>query len=179
MRLPSWDYRNPGYYFITINTKYRVQNLCRIDKNSVTTFIPGMIAENELLKTGIINHNVSIDEYVIMPDHVHFILEIAFDLQNNPLEYRSVARYASAKKYIAHGRNHEISHSRISPMPGSVSALVRAYKSAVTRVCHDSGIPDFAWQPRFYDRIIRDRHELRGTRKYIRNNVEKWRMKYL
>jgi len=64
-------------------------------------------------------------------------------------------------------------------MPGSVSTLVRAYKSAITRVCHDSGINDFAWQPRFYDRIIRDHHELRGTRIYIRNNVEKWRMKYL
>ncbi|HOO71562.1 MAG TPA: hypothetical protein PK926_07360 [Spirochaetota bacterium] len=44
----------------------------------------------------------------------------------------------------------------------------------MTKRCRESGYSGFAWQPRFYDRIIRDQDELNNVRRYIRNNVKKW-----
>ena len=62
----------------------------------------------------------------------------------------------------------------ISPKPGSVSTIVRSYKSAVTRWARRNGCPDFAWQPRFYDRIVRNRAALKRIRRYITDNPTHW-----
>jgi hypothetical protein len=64
--------------------------------------------------------------------------------------------------------------SAISPNPGSISTIVRSYKSAVTQWARRNGCPDFAWQPRFYDRIVRNRRALRRIRRYIVANPTRW-----
>ncbi len=60
--------------------------------------------------------------------------------------------------------------------PGSLPVIIRAFKSAVTKRIHEMGCPDFAWQPRYYDRIIRDEQEMHNIREYIKNNPMKGRM---
>ncbi|MEH1905624.1 hypothetical protein [Nostoc sp.] len=57
---------------------------------------------------------------------------------------------------------------------GSLQAIIHAYKSAVTRWCRRNGFEDFAWQSRFYDRIIRADGSLDRIREYIINNPAKW-----
>ena len=64
--------------------------------------------------------------------------------------------------------------SMISPKSGSLSAILRSYKSAVTQWCRKNGYDDFTWQPRFYDRIIRADGSLNKIREYIVNNPTKW-----
>jgi REP element-mobilizing transposase RayT len=64
--------------------------------------------------------------------------------------------------------------SSISPKKGSVSAIIRSYKSAVTRTIRRSGCPDFAWQPRFYDRVVRNDREFDAVRAYIQANPVRW-----
>jgi hypothetical protein len=63
--------------------------------------------------------------------------------------------------------------SSISPKSGSLSVVVRSYKSAVTRHVHIFNI-DFAWQARFYDSIICTSGQLSHIRKYIWNNPQTW-----
>jgi REP element-mobilizing transposase RayT len=64
--------------------------------------------------------------------------------------------------------------SAMSPKSGSVSVIVRSYKSAVTRWCHQHGHDDFAWQPRFHDHIIRNQVSLERIRAYVQSNPAKW-----
>ena len=61
----------------------------------------------------------------------------------------------------------------ISPKPGSLSAIIRSYKSAVTRHANRLGFP-FAWQPRFHDHIIRNENEYLRIHHYNLNNPKNW-----
>ena len=77
-RLAKWDYGWNGYYYITINTQNRQQHFGRIENGRMVLSEIGEIAKEELLKTPEIrlNMNITIDEYVIMPDHLHAIIHI-------------------------------------------------------------------------------------------------------
>ncbi len=57
-----------------------------------------------------------------------------------------------------------------------LSDIVRGFKSVVTKRIHEIGYTDFSWQPRFYDRIIRNEKELYNIRKYIEQNPFKWEL---
>ncbi|MDO9579800.1 MAG: hypothetical protein Q7J06_04435 [Bacteroidales bacterium] len=63
--------------------------------------------------------------------------------------------------------------SSISPKSGSLSVVIRSYKSVVTKYAHkvDSG---FSWQSGFYDTIICTTGQLSRIRKYILNNPKNW-----
>ena len=56
----------------------------------------------------------------------------------------------------------------------SVSSVINHFKGNVKRWCNKNGFGYFAWQSRFYDRVIRDEKELTGVRKYILENPLKW-----
>jgi REP element-mobilizing transposase RayT len=64
--------------------------------------------------------------------------------------------------------------SHISPKPGSLGAVIRSYKSSVTRWARRHDCPDFAWQRGYYDHIIRGEKDLARIRSYIQNNPLEW-----
>jgi REP element-mobilizing transposase RayT len=68
---------------------------------------------------------------------------------------------------------HRIGNS-ISPVKGSLSVIIRTFKAAVTTWARANGHPDFAWQGRFHDHIVRDEDDLDRIREYIVNNPLKW-----
>lgn len=81
IRLKEYDYSNEGMYFITICTKNRECILGKISGSVKTDpYIQlnknGMLVKGEL--NNIQNHfkNINVDEYVIMPNHIHFIVNI-------------------------------------------------------------------------------------------------------
>ncbi len=61
-----------------------------------------------------------------------------------------------------------LTRKRASPM---ISKLL---KSAVARWCYQNRCPSFAWQPRYYDRILRDEPSLIRAREYVANNPLGW-----
>jgi len=63
--------------------------------------------------------------------------------------------------------------SIISPKSGSLSVVVRSYKSAVTKHAHKFDT-NFSWQPGYYDTIICTTGQLSRIRKYISDNVQNW-----
>ena len=77
IRLKYYDYSTRGMYFITICIKNRLELLGKIqDNNNIVLTDEGKIVEEELQKIDIILPNVTIDEYIIMPNHIHMILII-------------------------------------------------------------------------------------------------------
>ena len=76
IRLKDYDYSKPGYYFVTLKVRKYIKDLCRIDKGSVKLSELGKIVDmvwNDLQKH---YSNCELDEYVIMPDHFHGIIQI-------------------------------------------------------------------------------------------------------
>ena len=200
-RHPNWDYRLKSYYFITICTKNRINYFGEIIDHKIHLSKIGQIVKFEWLKTGERN-NVILDEWVIMPDHFHCIVQLKQmnsqmdglspnhkistenaslpdvtpmsavetlrDVISIPVETLPVETLrATSLQQTIHQR-----FSRISPKPNSISTIIRSFKSAVTKSCHDQGLI-FQWQERFYDMIIRDEIELYFVRQYIKHNVYK------
>jgi len=116
------------------------------------------------------NH-VELDEYVIMPNHIHGIIVINDKNVNIRRDVRSNApTNANAKM------NPENYYSRISPQSGSLGVIIRSYKSSVTRWCRKNKHDHFKWQRNYYEHIIRNDHELYEIRKYIINNPAQWQL---
>jgi len=61
----------------------------------------------------------------------------------------------------------------VSPKAGSLAAIIRSYKSGVTRRCHELGW-NIAWQSRFHDHLLRGDNVIAAVREYIRNNPMNW-----
>jgi putative transposase len=56
----------------------------------------------------------------------------------------------------------------------NLSNIIRGFKSSSTKLIHISGFNNFAWQPRFYEHIIRNDNSLQNIRQYIINNPVNW-----
>ncbi len=166
--LQGWDYSSPGYYFITICTRNREHLFGTIKKGKMDLSTMGKIAHRYWME--IPNHfsYIRLDQFVVMPDHVHGILSVA-----SPSS--SVETLQCNVSTEEEGEGDKAFYSRISPKPGTISAVIRSYKSICTKMIHkefDSSLE--VWQTRFYDRIIRDEDHLNNVRQYIFDNPGKW-----
>ena len=176
IRLKNWDYRSPGAYFITICTKKRQQYLGHIYDGKMILSESGIIAHTIWHEIPEHFHHVTLDAFVVMPDHIHGIILIDTVCRDVTSVCRDVAcnvptNNVPTNNVPTNGKINKM--STISPKPGSLSTIIRSYKSAVTRECNTKNL-QFAWQARFYDHIIRDEISMERIRKYIYINPLRW-----
>ena len=159
-RASWWDYSNEGLYFITICTVGRECLLGKIESGEMFLSDLGKIVKEEWEKSFEIRSELICDTYVIMPNHIHAIIEIK---NNNPVDTQGLA-YVHIGNGIAYRS------------PKSISSFVAGFKSAATikinKYRNKPKLP--VWQTRFHDRIIRDFDEYHGIQNYIIENPEKW-----
>ncbi|MCC5629383.1 transposase [Nostoc sphaeroides] len=161
-RLPNRNYAANGSYFVTICTSDRLHFFGDVITGNMQLSTIGEIAQQFWAE--IPNHfaYTYTDIYVVMPNHVHGIIVI--DRPTN------VETHHGASLALA-----DDEFNKFSPLKrNSLQAIINAYKSSVTRWCRKNGYEDFAWQPRFYDHIIRADGSLDRIREYIINNPIKW-----
>ena len=183
-RAPWWDYGRDAAYFITICTHDRQHFFGEVEQGEMRLTEIGQIAHD--CWHGIPDHFpfVHLHEFVVMPNHVHGIVIIdRYGSGLPPVE----TLHATSLSLSSHVSNVETLHATslpsqppknekmaaISPKSGSLSTIIRSYKSAVSkqaRVIH----ADFAWQSRFHEHIIRDAQKLEKIRFYILNNPLLW-----
>ncbi|OYT10347.1 MAG: hypothetical protein B6I18_09645 [Bacteroidetes bacterium 4572_112] len=116
--------------------------------------------------------NAILDEFILMPNHIHGIINLQNDEYNTYGNLSNVDGHTNTKDVACNAStNRELSQkmSGISPKQKSLSAIIRSYKSAVSRIAGRAG-HDFVWQSNYYDRIIRNAIELQSIRHYIRYN---------
>ena len=75
-RWQNWDYSAPGSYFITICIEDREKILGKIIDGLMQLSAYGEIVKNEFLQIGNYNERGVLDEWVIMPNHVHCIITL-------------------------------------------------------------------------------------------------------
>ena len=79
-RLKTYDYSMPGAYFVTICTEGRRKTLCEIVGDGFPVPKPeGIIAETYIKKIPVKFPQVRVDHFVVMPNHIHLLLSIAWD----------------------------------------------------------------------------------------------------
>jgi putative transposase len=165
-RLKGWDYSSAGYYYVTICTKDKHPNFGSVEDGEVKFSSIGEIAERFWIDIPRHYSKVEIDEFVVMPNHVHGIVVIS-SIDMSSVETPHVASLLQPKD----GR------TQFGPLkPGSLSKIIQGYKAAVTRQVRLMGEHDFAWQSRFYDHIIRNNEDFGRIRKYIQDNPIKWEL---
>jgi len=164
-RLRSWDYASPGWYFVTICTKNKRTFFGRIDQETSILNELGQAVFQYWSEIPHHHHHTTIDEFIVMPNHIHGIIIIVEVLDTK----------TSHNVETLHATSLRLSKmSSISPVKGSLGVIVRSFKSAVSRWARKNDYPTFAWQPRFHDHIIRDEDSLARIRTYIQNNLQRW-----
>jgi len=170
--MPNWDYSWPGYYFITICTKNRENFFGKIFQMKMQLSAIGEIVSREWENTRNLRSGIEIDEWIVMPNHLHGIIIINKNQNRAATKCRDALKCVSAFGRFADGTRPY--KNKFGPQSNNISAIIRGFKGAATKKIHVAKFKEFAWQPRFYDHIIFDDRGLETIRRYIRNNVLNW-----
>jgi REP element-mobilizing transposase RayT len=165
-RLAEYDYRNEGLYFVTICTKNKFHYFGEIENGNLVLNEIGLIAHTYSAEIPQHFDHVSLDEFVIMPDHMHGIICIE---EKREIDRPSVETYNY--KSLQTPKNQHFQN--LSAPAKSLSTIIRAFKSSVTIDSRKIN-PNFEWQSRFHDHIIRDVQSFDRIRNYIINNPANW-----
>jgi len=161
---------------------------CKMTLNGV-----GKIADEYWLEIPKHFPNVVLHEYVIMPNHMHVIIELVNDVgtrddagtRDDVGTRHGVSLPDNTGNTV--GTSHGMSlpqqtstpKSKINqfgkPISGSVSVIINQYKSTIKRWCNKNGHDDFKWQLRFHDHIIRNEQSYQTISEYIINNPKNWK----
>ncbi len=150
IRLQGFDYRQSGAYFITLASSQHEDVFGIRVKECVTRNAIGVLVSSAWLELPN-QFSVTLDEWVLMPDHLHAILF----LENNVAEgcQRSTGQISGTQ-------------------PGSLGSIIQNFKAVTTRkinrIRHTPGRT--IWQRNYYERVIRNDRELDSIRGYIMEN---------
>ena len=151
-RHPSWDYSGYGVYFITICSKGMMECFGEIRNGIMGLNELGCVAAQ--CWQDIPNHfkNVELDEWTVMPNHIHGIVIV---LKTNDVTVGTRHGVNSGKPLLEthHGASLRCFGSLESQ---SLSSIINHFKGAVTRNIHKNHDPHFSWQSGYYDHVIRD-----------------------
>jgi len=164
-RLASYDYSWPGAYFVTVCTCGKTALFGTVDGQKMRLNRVGEIVAQAW--KDLPNHfaHVKLDEFVVMPNHIHGILFIEREDDMNGTDKAMDKAGLVPTKRFGH------------PGAGSLSTIIGSFKARATRAIRRMR-PDIAsvWQSRFIEHIIRDDEDLCNHRRYIRENPARWHL---
>ncbi len=163
-RLRYWDYGSNAAYFVTLCTKHRAHYFGEIRNGKMYRTEIGEIAHRYWQEIPQHFPFVKLGEFIVMPNHVHGIIII-----DKP-EGQGVPKRIAIKQ----PQNDDKPANRFGPQSKNLASIVRGYKAAVKKYATMHNI-EFAWQPLYYDHIIRNEMAYYRISQYIKNNPLKWK----
>lgn len=175
-RKPNWDYSNSGFYFITLVVQNRYCILGDIVNEEMFLSDFGVLVKSEWEQSFEIRPELFLDEYVIMPNHIHAIIILKKSDDSVAVEtHGRVSLPARASLTLYPQRK-----------PKSISSFIAGFKSRVNTVINnyidenELDIPKYNrsnrfFQPNYYDHIINNAQSLENIRNYIVNNPLNWK----
>ncbi|MCX6824880.1 MAG: hypothetical protein NTY80_01530 [candidate division SR1 bacterium] len=147
-RLEMFLYKE-GYFFVTINVQNHVSAFGQVIEDEMKLNRYGKIVEECWLRLAQQYNYISLMDFVIMPNHVHAIIDIDRDIVGN-------------------GRDRSL-----QPKRKNLSSLVGAFKTISSKKLHEAGLQSFKRQKSFYDHVIRNEQDLLRIQEYIQLNPYK------
>ena len=147
----------------------------RIDRGGVVLSDAGRTIWEEWHRAAEVRPTVTLDAFVVMPDHVHGILRIdgaAPPEQGVPTGDVETPRWGVLRTPTPppnHPAPPRASGHPAPWRPATLGTVVNQFKGACTRRIRETH-PAFAWQARFWDVVIRDARHLEAARRYVREN---------
>ena len=190
IRLPLYNYSKPGFYFITLCTWKKECLFGTVHNNNMSLNVYGEAAPD--LWSSLPNRfeHVVLDEYVVMPNHIHGILEIRNDSSDQKIHMGessvgAIHELPLTSRTVLHGdraiRELPLQNQKIVPdhlkrrrmiVPKVAGYFKMNAAREINRIRNVQGIP--VWQRSYYDHIIRNEEERNSIREYIRNNPVSW-----
>ena len=173
IRLKNYDYSRAGAYFITICTQHRVCLLGDVKDGKMNLNAAGKMVAKWYLELMNKFPDIWCDEYVIMPNHIHFIVvNVGADLRVCPGHKLG----ESAAGESAAGEHAAGEHAG-SPL----HRVVQWFKTMTTNE-YIRGVKNLGWRPfdgkfwqrNYYEHIIRNETEYTNIRNYILANPSNW-----
>jgi REP element-mobilizing transposase RayT len=205
-RLLGFDYSRDNLYFVTSCVQDRICCFGSISNGKMHLNEYGQIAHDQFKWLEKQYAYVSMHEFVVMPNHVHAIIEInrkyipidtvesrndsgyyfvgeGRDLplqNNNDVSPQNNNDVPPQNNNDVHGQNINDANNTIAQKSSikikSLSELMGAYKTTTSKQIHLAGLFDFKWQRSFHDRIIRNDGSYGFIMNYIYRNPENWNM---
>jgi len=186
IRLQCYDYSQAGALFITICTNNRENLFGDIVAGAMHLNDGGQTVERCWVDIPAHFPSVELDEFVIMPNHVHGIIVLT-DAMNTVGAKDVWAKDIRAKDIRAKDirakdiRAKDIRAKDISPLQnrpagtsGTIGSIVRGFKIGATKWFRQLGTIHEVWQRNYWEHVIRDETERDRFREYIRNNPARW-----
>lgn len=157
IRLKDYDYAEAGGYFLTICSFKRKCIFGKVINGERYLNKIGRVVKEEWMRTIYLRKEIILDEFIIMPNHVHGIVMITESdvgaTGRSPLQTKG-------------------------PKPRSIGSFIAGFKSSATKrinkMLGTPGIP--VWQRNFYEHIIRNEYDLNEIRQYILDNPRRWEL---
>ena len=165
IRLRGYDYYNPGLYFVTLVSHQHMNIFGAIRHEIMNLNQIGKIVKNTWHE--ITNHfpYVTINACVIMPNHIHGILQI---------------KSVGARKKVSRQRRQASPLHSSSPkeIRQPLGMIVGTFKSAASKHIHRAGYltGKTIWQRNYYEHIIRDDEDYQRVIEYIEMNPINWEL---
>ncbi|RNL69246.1 hypothetical protein ED312_22470 [Sinomicrobium pectinilyticum] len=176
-RLKKWNYAGKGTYFITMVTQNRRCIFGSIENGMMQDNEWGKITRREWYRSFEIRKEISMDAFVLMPNHLHAVITI-------------IPPAVTKEKAVTSPEVRAKASPAFIRKPKSLSSFVAGYKSSVTTQINnwiDRNIspmlfPELKkynkenrlWQPNYHDHIVRTPYEYHRILRYIENNPKKW-----
>lgn len=184
-RLKNWDYGSNAAYFVTICTQDREHYFGEITNGVMQLSEIGLMADKYWLEIPEHFPFVELDEYVVMPNHVHGIIVINKPVETQDLASLEIQNFASEQSQSKNGIDSQFGdtkfcvstvgeyQNKFGPQSKNLASIIRGFKIGVTKNAREIHA-DFAWQSRYHDHIIRNDESYDKIREYINNNPMKW-----
>jgi putative transposase len=163
IRLAGFDYSSEALYFITICIKDKRCLFGYIENEKMCFTDIGRVAHDAMMKIPEHFPHATLHEFVIMPNHLHAIIEI----KSPPVR----TGHVPSPEYANYMRPPDLIPG---PKPGSVPVIIQQYKATIKRWCNKNNRAYFEWQSRYHDHIIRSSDEYARIAFYIEDNPAKW-----
>jgi putative transposase len=181
IRLPDYDYSQVGAYFVTIVTRNRENLFGEIVREEMKLNDMGILVKNEWQRLTSRFHNIKVDEFVVMPNHLHGIICILDGKNVGAWQEKNcrtqIPFFATPLPDDASLPSNE-PRLPIPPASGSLGNIAGSFKSISARLIngfrHTPGNP--IWQRNYYEHVIRNEKSYDEISAYIANNPAQWEM---
>jgi len=143
-RKKGFDYSSEQIYFVTICTNEKTHDFGYVEKDCMILNEQGKIAEEQVHWLEKQYPYICVHNAAVMPNHVHILFEI---------DVREESQSTKIK---------------------SISELIGAYKTTVSKMIHLLGNTTFKWQRSLHDHIVRDANRYENIYHYILENPARW-----
>lgn len=185
-RLNGYDYSIPGYYYVTICTQNKSCLFGSVIEGEMLLNHLGRTVKEEWLENVDSMDDVDLDEWILMPNHLHGIIEVKDSGLISPIKKSIISlpekmqdNDSTLKADVITRASYEFSlHIDVTKRRNMVlpKFIGRFKMLSAKKVNILRGTPGLkVWQKSYWDRVIRDENDLNRIRRYIHDNPAWWR----